>query len=207
MYHTIAKNISVCKTSSGTINITLHVSSNKAKGKTYSWHSQPTATCTVSLIEIDLVNAECHPIIETLADINFEEFLLQKSLRLWSSELSWLFGYEGCWYIPLFLVYRDLLDFSKIRVSNHISDTTYIQTPISQEWKELWSPFLYHVVALVKCWSHTKSKATVLNQVGGRDKNVTLSDCCNNLTFVPNFRWLLLSHLKRYLGCQMWNII
>ena len=97
---------------------------------------------------------------------------------------------------PTFLG-RDLLDFSKIRVSNHISDTTYIQTPISQEWEGIWSPFLHHLVALVKCWSHAKSKTTMLNHAGARNKNVTLSDCCNNQTFVPNFRQLLLSPLKK----------
>ena len=63
----------------------------------------------------------------------------------------------------------------------------------------IWSPFLHHLVALVKCWSHTKSKATVLNHIGARDKNVTSSDYCKYQTFVPNFRKLLLSPLKKTL--------
>ena len=86
------------------------------------------------------------------------------------------------------------------RVSNQISATTYIQMHVSQEWKELWSPFLHHLVALVKCWSHTKSKATALNHVGARDENVTLSDYSNNQTFVPNFRLSLFSPPKKTLG-------
>ena len=46
----------------------------------------------------------------------------------------------------------------------------------------------------------TKSKATVLNHVGARDENVTLSDSSNYQTFVPNFRQLLFSPLKKTLG-------
>ena len=46
-----------------------------------------------------------------------------------------------------------------------------------------------------KCWSHTKSKPLHLNYIGARDKNMILSDYCNNQTFVPNFRQLLLSSL------------
>ena len=83
-----------------------------------------------------------------------------------------------------------------IRVSNHISATTYNQTPVSQEWKELWSPFLCWLIALVKCWSHTKSKVFMINHVWARDKNVHLSDLCNYQTFVPNFRQLVPSPLK-----------
>ena len=86
------------------------------------------------------------------------------------------------------------------RVSNQISATTYNQTPVSQEWKELWSPFLRWLVALVKCWSHTKSKVFAINHVWARDKNVHPSDLCNYQTFVPNFRQLVPSPLKMICG-------
>ena len=69
--------------------------------------------------------------------------------------------------------------------------------PISQEWKELWSPFLYWLGALVKCWSHTKSKVSVLNHIWTRDKNVLPSDLYKYQMFVPNFKRLLPSPLKK----------
>ena len=120
-------------------------------------------------------------------------------LYCWPTGKSYMLAtMASMWPLLWFIMFLSVT-LTSIRVSNHISDTTYIQTPISQEWKELWSPFLHHLVALVKCCSHTNSKATALNHVGARDKNVTLSDCCNNQTFVPNFRRLLLSQLKKTL--------
>ena len=82
------------------------------------------------------------------------------------------------------------------RVSNQISDTTYNQTPVSREWKELWSPFLRWLVALVKCWLHIKSNVFAINNVWARDKNVHPSDLSNYQTFVPNFRQSLPSLIK-----------
>ena len=102
------------------------------------------------------------------------------------------------WLSLNWLVHRQpmLYIISWCRVSNQISATTYNQTPVSQERKELWSPFLYWLVALVKCWSHTKSRVSALHCVWARDQNVLLSDLCKYQTFVPNFRRLLPLPLK-----------
>ena len=87
------------------------------------------------------------------------------------------------------------------RVSNQISATTYYnQTPVSQEQKELWSPFLRWLVAPVKCWSYTKSKVFAINHVWARDQNVHLSDLSNYQTFVSNFRQSLPSLIKLMCG-------
>ena len=68
---------------------------------------------------------------------------------------------------------------------------------VYQEWKELWSPFLYWLLALVKCWEQTKSRVSALNRVWARDKNVLPSDLHKYQRFVPNFRRLLPSPSKR----------
>ena len=92
------------------------------------------------------------------------------------------------------------------RISNQISATIYNQTPVSQEQKELWSPFLYWLVALVKYWSHTNFKIFVIIYVWARDKNVHPSDLSNYQTFVPYFRQLVPSPLKWCVKCQIWNL-
>ena len=84
-----------------------------------------------------------------------------------------------------------------------ISDTTYNQTPVSQEWKK--------GVITILGLTGSSSQMLITYQiqslcVWARDKNVLPSDVCKYQTFVPNFRQLLPSPLwiecdKALSGC------